>query len=53
MNWGALVKIVPIVSLAGIAITGLITGNINEAQVGVISAIIGGIAGYELGRRKT
>jgi len=44
----ALIKIISIVSLTGIAITALLHG-IDSVLTGSISAIIGGIAGYEIG----
>jgi len=48
MDDSAIVKIISIVSLAGIAITALLHG-IDSVLTGSISAIIGGIAGYEVG----
>jgi len=48
MKDSAVVKIISIVSLTGIAITALLHG-IDSVLTGSISAIIGGIAGYEIG----
>jgi len=49
-NGSIIVKITAILSLTVICITALIHG-IDSALIGTVSAIIGGIAGYEL--RKT
>jgi len=48
MEDSAVIKIIGIVSLTGIAITALLHG-IDSVLTGSISAIIGGIAGYEIG----
>jgi hypothetical protein len=49
MEESTLVKIVAIISLTAICITALVHG-IDSVLVGTVSAIIGGIAGYEVGR---
>jgi hypothetical protein len=49
MEESALVKIVAIVSLTIICVTALSRG-IDSVLVGSVSAIIGGIAGYEIRR---
>ena len=49
MRESTLVKVVAIVSLTAICITALMHG-IDSVLVGTVSAIIGGIAGYEFRR---
>ena len=44
-----LVKIVAIVSLAAVLIVDFYTMKIDSTLVGSIAAIIGGIAGYQIG----
>jgi len=51
MEESALVKIVAIVSLTIICVTALSRG-IDSVLVGSVSAIIGGIAGYEIRRNE-
>jgi preprotein translocase subunit SecE len=46
------VKITAIVCLTAIVITALLHG-IDSALVGTVSAIIGGVAGYSVGRGKS
>ena len=51
MGWEVtLVKLVAIVALAVINVVALLH-NINSVLTGTICTIIGGIAGYEIGRR--
>jgi hypothetical protein len=47
-----LIKITAIISLTAIVIVALIHG-IDSVLVGTVSAIIGGIAGYEFGRKQS
>jgi outer membrane lipoprotein SlyB len=47
MEESTLVKVVAIISLTAICITAL-TRGIDSVLVGTVSAIIGGIAGYEI-----
>jgi hypothetical protein len=51
MRESSLVKIVAIVSLTVISVTALSRG-IDSVLIGSISAIIGGIAGYEIRRNE-
>jgi hypothetical protein len=51
MEESTLVKVVAIVSLTAICITAL-TRGIDSVLVGTVSAIIGGIAGYEIRRNE-
>jgi hypothetical protein len=51
MDESSLVKIVAIISLTVICVFALIRG-IDSVLVGSISAIIGGIAGYEIRRNE-
>lgn len=51
MNDTAIIKIIAICSLTAICCMALLKG-IDSVLVGSISAIIGGIAGYEYGKKK-
>ena len=51
MKDSTIVKLVAIISLTTIAITALLHG-IDSVLIGTVSSIIGGIAGYEIGRLK-
>jgi hypothetical protein len=48
MEGSTQIKIVAIVGLVVIEVANLLTINVDSAVIGAISAIIGGIAGYEL-----
>ena len=50
INGSTLVKLAAIVSLTIICVTALLHG-VDSVLVGTVSAIIGGIAGYEFGKR--
>jgi hypothetical protein len=52
IDGSTLVKLAAIVSLTVICVTALLHG-IDSALVGTVSAIIGGIAGYEFGKHTT
>jgi len=57
MGWSlvkeeTLIKIVAIVSLVFLEVVNLMTVKYDGAVIGSIGAIIGGIAGYEVGKRK-
>ena len=47
-----IIKIVAIVSLVALEIVNMLTMKIDSQVLLVIGAIIGGIAGYEIGRKK-
>ena len=47
-----IIKIVAIVSLVVLEVVNLLTAQYDGAVIGSISAIIGGIAGYEIGKKK-
>jgi len=47
-----LVKIVAIGALVLLEIINLMTAQYDGAVIGSISAVIGGIAGYEIGKKK-
>ncbi|MCL7393198.1 MAG: hypothetical protein LZ162_06195 [Thaumarchaeota archaeon] len=51
MNDSTIVKIIAIVCLTVICSVALLKG-IDSTLTGTVSAIIGGIAGYEIGRRQ-
>lgn len=51
MEDSTIVKVVAIVSLTAIGVTALLHG-IDSVLTASISAIIGGIAGYEFGKNK-
>jgi hypothetical protein len=53
MESSDIVKIVAIVGLVIIEIANLVTNSYDGTLVGSISAIIGGIAGYQFGRKIT
>jgi hypothetical protein len=53
MESSDVVKIVAIVGLVIIEIANLVTNKFDGALLGSISAIIGGIAGYQFGRKST
>ena len=48
-----IVKITAILCLSAILIVDFLTMKIDSTLVGTIAAIIGGIAGYEFGRRRS
>jgi len=48
---GSYIKEIAIVSLAAVCVMALYKG-IDSALVGAVAAIIGGIAGYEIRKRK-
>jgi len=50
MEDSTIIKLVAIICLTGMMISALFKG-IDSALLGTISAIIGGIAGYEVGRK--
>jgi len=47
-----IIKIVAIVSLVVLEVVNLLTTKYDGAVIGSISAVIGGIAGYEIGKKK-
>ena len=47
-----IVKIVAICALVALEIVNLLTTKYDGAVIGSISAVIGGIAGYEIGKRR-
>jgi len=49
VNGDILVKVVAIISLASICVAALMKG-IDSVLVGTVSAVIGGIAGYQFGK---
>jgi hypothetical protein len=53
MESSDIVKLVAIVGLVVIEIANLVTNSYDGALLGSISAIIGGIAGYQFGRKTT
>ncbi len=51
MNSSDIVKIIAIVSLAAIEIVNLLTLRVDGALLALIASMIGGIAGYEIGKK--
>jgi hypothetical protein len=49
----AIVKIVAIVAIAVLQVVNLLTARIDGNVMLALGALIGGIAGYEVGKRKT
>jgi len=52
MKDSTIIKITAIVSLTIITITAILHG-IDSVLIGTVSGIIGGIAGYEVGKRRS